>query len=86
MNQDGSLSAAEKKKRQELINNLEKAITELDEFRAEIAEEMQAYFDEKSEAWQDGDAGGSYANWIGQWEDSLETYHDTVDEALPIAP
>jgi hypothetical protein len=37
-------------------------------FCEDIAASYQAEWDEKSEKWQEGDAGDAAANWISQWE------------------
>lgn len=34
----------------------------------DLASEAQSYFDEKSEKWQDGDAGQQYQEWISELE------------------
>lgn len=45
-----------------------------------IAEEARAYYDERSEKWQEGDAGTNYNEWI----DTLEAVEfDEVELDLP---
>jgi hypothetical protein len=51
--------------------NLNQKIVEAEEWRGEIASEMQDYFDERSERWQEGDAGCAYQDWINEWEAEL---------------
>jgi hypothetical protein len=36
-------------------------------FRDEIAQKMEDYYEERSEKWQDGDAGQAYTNWMEAW-------------------
>ncbi len=38
------------------------------EFVDDIKSEMQSYYDERSEKWQEGDAGSNYQSWIDAWE------------------
>lgn len=35
---------------------------------AEIASDIQNYYDERSEAWQEGDAGQAYTAWLEEWQ------------------
>lgn len=57
-----------------LRNKIERAIgdynetaTEVRDFRDEIAQEIQDYMDERSDAWREGDKGGAYSEWQTQW-------------------
>lgn len=47
-------------------------VTEANEFIGEVHDEQEAYFDEKSERWQEGDAGSAYSDWKGEWETEVE--------------
>lgn len=40
----------------------------LRDYRDELVAEMQCYYDEKSERWQDGEKGAAYQTWIDEWE------------------
>lgn len=51
--------------------SLNEKIVAAEEWRGEIAAEMQQYFDERSERWQEGDAGCAYQDWINDWESEL---------------
>ena len=43
----------------------------------------EAYYDERSEAWQEGDAGQAYASW----KDDLEALRDEIDgEGVEVDP
>lgn len=44
-------------------------------FANEVAEELQGEFDERSEKWQESDAGESFQGWITEWDNA------TLDEA-----
>jgi hypothetical protein len=47
---------------------LNQAIASADDWRKEIVDEMESYFDERSDNWQNGDAGVSYSVWIERWQ------------------
>lgn len=51
--------------------SLNEKIAQAEEWRGEIASEMQDYFDERTERWQEGDAGCAYQEWISEWEIEL---------------
>lgn len=79
------LTKEQLKKKTALFEELEKArdqfnvmLEEANEFRQEMNDLMQEYFDEKSEKWQEGDAGSTYQDWMGEWESELE-----FDEEAP---
>ena len=46
----------------------------------DIVSEMETYYDERSEKWQEGDAGSAYADWKGEWEGLDCATVDLVDE------
>ena len=52
----------------ETLDRFNEGLAEAVEFRDEIVGEMNDYADDKSEKWQDGDAGQSYREWINEWE------------------
>lgn len=58
-----------------------KSVAALREIYKGFAGEAQEYYDNRSETWQDSDAGSTYMEWIGQLEevDGL----DDVDIDLP---
>jgi len=39
-------------------------------WRDEITLEMETYFDERSEKWQEGEAGTAYQEWMGEWQEA----------------
>lgn len=43
-------------------------IREADELKTDIVSQMQDYYDDKSETWQDGTRGQAYQSWISAWE------------------
>jgi DNA-binding ferritin-like protein (Dps family) len=59
----------------EVIDRLNAEVTtyneilgDLEGFRDELVGDMESYYDERSEKWQEGDAGSEYQSWKGEWE------------------
>lgn len=44
------------------------ALAVLRDFRDEVAAETRDYYDDKSERWQQSDAGSEYEAWVDAWE------------------
>ena len=63
---------------QELANALDEAFSEFEDFREEIAEEQTEKWEAKSEAWQDGEVGAAANEWIAMWQESEDTYLETL--------
>ena len=59
------------------IANYNEALTAIIEFRDEVVGEMETYYDEKSEKWQESEAASNYSTWKDQWE-SMDL--DEIDE------
>lgn len=53
----------------EVVNT---AIAECNAFTDEILEQQQEYYDEKSQNWQDGDAGAAYVDWQNAWDNAID--------------
>jgi hypothetical protein len=51
--------------------SLNEKIIEAEEWRGDMASEMQDYFDERSERWQESDAGSNYQDWLTEWGSEL---------------
>lgn len=43
-------------------------LVEAQEFCASVADEIRAYFDDKSEKWQESERGQAYEEWATGWE------------------
>jgi hypothetical protein len=58
-------------------------------YRDEIAQEMEDYYEERSERWQEGDAGQAYTNWMEAWTevelDELEQVELPDEPEMPHA-
>lgn len=71
----------------ELRDDVEDAIANYNERRGElkgiyeeIADEARTYYDERSERWQEGDAGSDYATWV----ETLENFDiEEIEIELP---
>ena len=53
-------------------DQLQEAIDEADQFRDEIATLQDDYYCERSETWQEGDAGQAYCAWKDEWSNELD--------------
>ena len=63
------------------LEKLNESIVDLKTIAEEIRDELQAYYDERSEGWQAGDKGIAYDEWIDRW--SNITYMDEIEIACP---
>lgn len=50
------------------INAVNEVVAEINEFAGEVAAEQEDYYSERSEKWQESEAGEAYAEWKSQWE------------------
>jgi hypothetical protein len=88
---DGKLAAA--------IDTYNQAVNNLDGLRDDVVAAMEEYAGDRSEKWQEGDAGQSYEEWKSEWENLDATELDKVEhievpefnhaealEALPSEP
>ena len=66
------------------VEKLNEAISDADNWRQEIAGEMQTYYDERTEQWQMGDAGAQYADWKDAWEQEFEQIERKLSELLEV--
>jgi DNA anti-recombination protein RmuC len=62
------------------VTEYNEVVQTAEEFRADMLSQMQSYFDEKSERWQEGEAGQAYQQWINDWEGGALTQ---IDLELP---
>ena len=70
----------------EVINAYNEVLTGVTEWRDDIVTQMTDYQGERSDKWQEGDAGQAYQSWIDEWEgielDAIEV-PDLPDEPTP---
>jgi hypothetical protein len=60
------------------LEALNEAIGETNDFRIEVHSDMEAYQGEKSERWQESNAGVEYQEWMDQWEGEIDEVN--IDE------
>jgi len=72
-----------KEKLVDKIDMLNIAREEAKDFAADIAAEMESYHDEKSDKWQEGESGQSYATWKEAWEEVAEAFDNEAEAELP---
>jgi uncharacterized protein YukE len=67
---------------------LQTAVEEANEWLDEMRSDAQSYYDERTEKWQEGDAGQTYQEWIGQFENELEEVNleEPEDIDVPESP
>jgi uncharacterized protein YukE len=64
----------------EQIKQVKQAAEQLNVLLEELISDRNDYFDEKSERWQDGDAGVTYADKTSELEDFNSTLFDFIEE------
>lgn len=62
------------------LNTLNEKITEAGEWTESIASDMDSYYEEKSERWQEGEKGQEYSAWKEEYENFSA---DSVDVDFP---
>lgn len=55
-------------KLKEEVDLYNEQLSEVNSFIADVREELQNTFDERSDKWQESDAGSDFQNWIDSWE------------------
>jgi len=63
---------------EEAFENASAVVDSFNEFRDDIATQLNDYADERSETWQESENGERYREWIDQWEAELD-----VDISFP---
>ena len=63
----------------ELIAKYNDELGNVEELRDEIVGEMEAYYEDRSEKWQEGEKGQNYSAWKDQWEVLDITPLDDID-------
>jgi hypothetical protein len=51
-----------------VVDSCNQAITEMREWKDTVVQQMEDYYRERSEKWQDSDAGSNYQEWKQQFE------------------
>lgn len=56
------------------------ALSDAEQFKDEIAGEMDSYMDDRSDNWRNGDAGQTYDSWKSEWEGFDATELGSIEE------
>jgi 2-succinyl-5-enolpyruvyl-6-hydroxy-3-cyclohexene-1-carboxylate synthase len=74
-----------------LFENVQAATEEYNEvvdqangWRDDIHNAQEAFFDEKSERWQEGDRGENYSSWAEEWDNALEQVEVDCPDEIPM--
>ncbi|WP_306599796.1 hypothetical protein [Geothrix sp. 21YS21S-2] len=57
-------------------------VGEANSFIESVHEGQEAYYESRSENWQDGDKGGIYQDWMDAWAEELEAIGVEVPEQM----
>ena len=52
------------------------AVDRANEFQTAVSDSILEYVDERSEKWQDSEAGARYSAWMEEWTDDLDTIEE----------
>ena len=69
---------------EEAADAYNEAVDEANEFRSDVHEEMDGYFNDRSEKWQEGEKGSDYSDWMNEWDmefDQIEVERPAEAEA-----
>jgi len=64
----------------EQIKQVKQASVQLSALLEELISDRNDYHDDKSERWQEGDAGATYADKTSELEDFNSTLYDFIEE------
>ena len=63
------------------IDTYNEKVEQANEWAQEVASELRQYYDDRSEAWQDGDNGSRFDEWVNAFEDFVIDGLDGIDTA-----
>jgi uncharacterized protein YukE len=67
-----------------LVAKYNEKLSEAETWRDGITSDMEAYVDERSDKWQEGDAGSEYSEWMDTFADlSFEAMEEVTAPDLP---
>lgn len=64
---------------EQLVQDVNDALSEAQDFVDTVKDEMEEYAAEKSVKWSESDEGAAYSRWLGAWDTSLA---DDIQAAL----
>lgn len=56
------------------------AVSEAESFREEMSSEIEGHYDEKSERWQESEAGERFSEWSSTWQETIEPEEIEIPE------
>jgi|SRR5215467_830978 len=62
------------------------AVDAANQWRGDIASDMQNYYDERSEKWQEGDKGSAYSDWKDEWSEEFDQVELDKPDAVECDP
>jgi NAD-specific glutamate dehydrogenase len=65
-------------------DRMQALLTEANEWLDEVRTDAQSYFDDRSEKWQESEAGEAYAEWISELETTLDEIEIAEPDALDV--
>lgn len=73
---------AAKQKVEDALKKLNDAISSADNWRDGIHADQESYFEDRSEKWQESDAGQNYSAWMDEWSQEFEQVELEYPEEL----
>lgn len=74
------------KKNMDAIKQAQDAIAQAAELLGDVIADAETYRDERSEGWQEGEAGEAYGAWIEQLEEAHEALTAAAECEIPHRP
>jgi uncharacterized protein YukE len=77
---------AEMRKRHEAVQaavaDLNATIQQANELIVEVHDDQEAFYNERSEKWQEGDAGTAYQDWMSEWESEIDEVESPEEDFI----
>jgi DNA repair ATPase RecN len=54
-----------------LVESYNESVQQVNEVRESVHSDMDSYYTDRSEKWQEGEAGQNYQSWMEAWADDL---------------
>jgi len=67
---------------QAAVADLNTTIQEANELITEVHNDQEVYFDERSEKWQEGDAGSAYSDWMQEWDSEIDEVESPEEDFI----
>ena len=63
-----------------VIADLNSTLGEIENFRQSVYDQMEEYYDSKSEKWQEGEIGTAYRDWMNEWSNATVDLMEELEE------